>query len=203
MKLTIIQYIAGIFFSAAITNNILFTRFLGICPAAGVGRDPKAATFMGLIVMALMTVSAPVNLLLYRFFLAKETSILHIDLSYLSFVVFMLVIAALVQLIEMIAEKMMPDSAGTLGIYLPLAAVNCAILGASLFLLEADMHPALSPVYGLGCGAGWLLAAWIFSALEMRLASSDVPESLKGGGMTLIAAGIMAVAFMGFSGITL
>lgn len=203
MKLQLAAF-ALVFFSAAVTQNVLLTRFLGLCPFVGLSKSLRASFGMGIALTAVTAITAPINLLIHRHLLSQETSLFHADLAFLSLAAFMLVGAATVQVVEWVVERRFKALAGLFGAYLPLLTVNCAVLGASLFLIESEkaMTLAQSIVYGLGCGIGWLLVSTVMAGLEGRIAPNDVPGPLRGLGATLAVAGILALAFMGFSGIS-
>ena len=193
-------------------DNMIFAFFLGMCSYLAVSKTVKTAVGLGIAVTFVLVVTLPVNYLLQTKVLAED-GILGIDLSFLSFILFIAVIAAIVQLVEMIVERFSPSLYASLGIFLPLIAVNCAIMGASLFMQqritlgESDpkfiggITDALS--YALGSGIGWFLAIVGLAAIREKMAYSDVPAPLKGLGITFITVGLMAMAFMCFSGLNI
>ena len=193
-------------------DNMIFAFFLGMCSYLAVSKNVKTALGLGIAVTFVLVVTLPVNYLLQTKVLAAD-GILGIDLSFLSFILFIAVIAAIVQLVEMIVERFSPSLYASLGIFLPLIAVNCAIMGASLFMQQrinlgpsdpkyiGDIWDALS--YALGSGIGWLLAIVGLAAIREKMAYSDVPAPLKGLGITFITVGLMAIAFMCFSGLNI
>ena len=193
-------------------DNMIFAFFLGMCSYLAVSKNVKTALGLGIAVTFVLVVTLPVNYLLQTKVLAAD-GILGIDLSFLSFILFIAVIAAIVQLVEMIVERFSPSLYASLGIFLPLIAVNCAIMGASLFMQQrinlgpsdpkyiGDVWDALS--YALGSGIGWLLAIVGLAAIREKMAYSDVPAPLKGLGITFITVGLMAIAFMCFSGLNI
>ena len=193
-------------------DNMIFAFFLGMCSYLAVSKNVKTALGLGIAVTFVLVVTLPVNYLLQTKVLAAD-GILGIDLSFLSFILFIAVIAAIVQLVEMIVERFSPSLYASLGIFLPLIAVNCAIMGASLFMQQrinvgpsdpkyiGDIWDALS--YALGSGIGWLLAIVGLAAIREKMAYSDVPAPLKGLGITFITVGLMAMAFMCFSGLNI
>ena len=193
-------------------DNMIFAFFLGMCSYLAVSKNVKTAVGLGIAVTFVLVVTLPVNYLLQTKVLAAD-GILGIDLSFLSFILFIAVIAAITQLVEMIVERFSPSLYASLGIFLPLIAVNCAIMGASLFMQQrinlgpsdpkyiGDIWDALS--YALGSGIGWLLAIVGLAAIREKMAYSDVPAPLKGLGITFITVGLMAMAFMCFSGLNI
>jgi Na+-transporting NADH:ubiquinone oxidoreductase subunit E len=184
----------AIFFAAIFTNNILLTNYLGMCSFLAVSKEIKTAQGLGMAVIFVMAVTSALNWLAYRYIL------LPLDLTFLRYIVFIVIIAAFVQLIEMIIERVSEKLYNTLGIFLPLITVNCAILGASLFMIIRNYTFVSSFFYGLGSGIGWALAIIAMAGIREKMKKSRVPKGLAGAGMALIIAGIMALAFMGFSG---
>lgn len=186
--------LVAIIFSATFTNNILLTNYLGMCSFLGASREVKTALGLGSAVIFVMAVTSALNWLMYHFLLEP------LDLVYLRFIAFIIVIAAFVQIVEMIIERVSDRLHTALGIFLPLITVNCAILGVSLFMvIRAYSFPA-SFAYGLGSGIGWALAILAMAGIRRKMAHARVPKGLEGAGITLIIAGIMALAFMGFNG---
>jgi Na+-transporting NADH:ubiquinone oxidoreductase subunit E len=183
-----------VFFAAIFTNNILLTNYLGMCSFLAVSKEIKTAQGLGMAVIFVMTITSVLNWLAYYFVL------LPLNLTYLRFIVFIIIIAAFVQLLEMIIERVSERLYTSLGIFLPLITVNCAILGASLFLVIRKYTFVSSLFYGLGSGIGWALAIIAMAGIREKMKKSRVPKGLAGAGMALIIAGIMALAFMGFSG---
>ncbi|MCF0191393.1 MAG: NADH:ubiquinone reductase (Na(+)-transporting) subunit E [Marinilabiliaceae bacterium] len=193
-------------------DNMIFAFFLGMCSYLAVSKSVKTALGLGLAVTFVLVVTLPVNYLLQTKVLAAE-GILGIDLTFLSFILFIAVIAGIVQLVEMVVEKFAPSLYASLGIFLPLIAVNCAIMGASLFMqqrigLEPTDPKAITGigsaiVYALGSGIGWLLAIVALAAIREKMAYSNVPPALRGLGITFIVVGLMAMSFMCFSGLKL
>lgn len=184
----------AIFFAAIFTNNILLTNYLGMCSFLAVSREVKTSTGLGMAVVFVMTVTSVLNWLAYRYIL------LPLDLTYLRYIVFIVIIAAFVQLLEMIIERVSDTLYSALGIFLPLITVNCAILGVSLFMVIRKYTFVQSFFYGLGSGIGWALAIIAMAGIRQKMAKARIPKGLAGAGITLIIAGIMALAFMGFSG---
>ncbi|UCB44325.1 MAG: RnfABCDGE type electron transport complex subunit A [Spirochaetota bacterium] len=184
----------AIFFAAIFTNNILLTNYLGMCSFLAVSREVKTSQGLGMAVTFVLAVTSVLNWLAYRYIL------LPLDLVYLRYIVFIVIIAAFVQLLEMIIERVSDQLYSSLGIFLPLITVNCAILGVSLFMVIRNYTLINSFFYGLGSGIGWALAIISMAGIRQKMAKSRVPKGLAGAGITLIIAGLMALAFMGFSG---
>ncbi len=186
-----------IFFAAVFTDNILLTNYLGMCSFLAVSKEVKTATGLGTAVVFVMTCTTALNWLVNYYILVP------LDLVYLQFIVFIVIIAAFVQLIEMIIERVSETLYVNLGIFLPLITVNCAILGASLFMIIRNYSFIQSVAYGLGSGVGWLMAITAMSGIRQKMQKSrgKIPQGLEGAGITLVIAGIMALAFIGFSGI--
>jgi Na+-transporting NADH:ubiquinone oxidoreductase subunit E len=184
----------AIFFAAIFTNNILLTNYLGMCSFLAVSKEVQTAQGLGMAVTFVLAVTSVLNWLAYHYIL------LPLDLVYLRFIVFIIIIAAFVQLLEMIIERVSDQLYTSLGIFLPLITVNCAILGVSLFMIIRNYTLISSFFYGLGSGIGWMLAIIAMAGIRQKMAKSRVPRGLTGAGITLIIAGMMALAFMGFSG---
>lgn len=190
-------------------ENILLAFFLGMCSYLAVSKKVETAAGLGLAVTFVLTITAPVNWLVYRFLLKKGAlTWLHpaykdVDLSFLTFIAFIAVIAAMVQIAEIVIEKVSIKLYTALGIFLPLITVNCAILGTSLFMVERKYTLAQSTVFGFSSGVGWLLAIVALAAIREKLRYSNVPKPLRGLGITMIVTGLIAMAFMTFSGISL
>jgi Na+-transporting NADH:ubiquinone oxidoreductase subunit E len=191
----------SLFVKSIFVDNMIFAYFLGMCSYLAVSKNVKTALGLGIAVTFVLVVTLPVNYLLENYVLKADKIIEGVDLSFLSFILFIAVIAGIVQLVEMAVEKFSPSLYASLGIFLPLIAVNCAIMGASLFMQQrhfVDMGEAVS--YSLGSGVGWLLAIVGLAAIREKMAYSDVPAPLRGLGITFITVGLMAMAFMCFSG---
>ena len=194
----------SLFVKSIFVDNMIFAYFLGMCSFLAVSKNVKTAAGLGLAVIAVLLITLPVNYLLNTYVLAPDALIEGVDLSFLSFIVFIAVIAAIVQVVEMVVEKFSPELYSSLGIFLPLIAVNCAILGGSLFMQNKDFTSfGESAVYALGSGIGWFLAIVTLAAIREKMAYNNVPPALKGIGITFITVGLMAMAFMTFMGITL
>ncbi len=183
---------------------MIFAYFLGMCSYLAVSKNVKTASGLGVAVIFVLLVTLPINYLLNKYVLAPDALIKGVDLSFLSFIIFIAVIAAFTQLVEMIVEKFLPSLYSSLGIFLPLIAVNCAILGGSLFMQQKDFaNIGETAVYALGSGIGWYLAIVCLAAIREKLTYSNVPKPLKGTGITFITVGMMGLAFMIFMGIQL
>ena len=194
----------SLFVRSIFVDNMIFAYFLGMCSFLAVSKNVKTAAGLGLAVIAVLLITLPVNYLLNRYVLAPDALIDGVDLSFLSFIVFIAVIAAMVQIVEMVVEKFSPELYSSLGIFLPLIAVNCAILGGSLFMQQKDfLNIGEAVVYSLGSGIGWFLAIVSLAAIREKMAYSNVPAALKGLGITFITVGLMGIAFMTFMGVTL
>ncbi|MBH07748.1 MAG: NADH:ubiquinone reductase (Na(+)-transporting) subunit E [Flavobacteriales bacterium] len=205
------QELVNIFIKSIFIDNMVFAYFLGMCSYLGVSKTVSTSVGMGFAVIFVLGITVPINYLLENYVLREGAlslllgdSFKDIDLSFLSFIMFIAVIASMVQLVEMIIEKFSPALYGSLGIFLPLIAVNCAILGASLFMQEKDFSNITeATVYGLGSGVGWFLAIVAIAAIREKIRYSNIPPALRGLGITYIITGLMGIAFMSFMGIKL
>lgn len=188
-------------------NNILLAMFLGMCSFLGCAKNIKTASGLGIAVIFVLTITTPVNWAINNFFLQPGAlswlGFPDVDLSFLVFIVFIAVIASQVQLVEMLMEKFTPGLYSSLGIFLPLIAVNCAILGTSLFMNERQYDFSESLVFGFSSGIGWYLAIVTFSAVLQKLKYADLPKGLDGFAINMITTGLIAMAFMAFAGIKL
>ena len=198
----------NLFIRSIFIDNMVFAFFFGMCSYIAVSKSVKTALGLGLAVTFVQTMTVPLNYLLNEYVLAPNALVEGVDLSFLTFIVFIAVIAAFVQLVEMIVEKFSPSLYNQLGIFLPLIAVNCAIMGGSLFMQQMVgageiRNVGESVVYGLGSGLGWWLAIVMMAAIRERLTYSHIPAPLKGPGIAFIITGLMGIAFMIFSGIQL
>lgn len=194
----------SLFVKSIFVDNMIFAYFLGMCSYLAVSKNVKTASGLGVAVIFVLLITLPINYLLNKYVLAPDAIIKGVDLSFLSFIIFIAVIAAIVQILEMVVEKFSPSLYSALGIFLPLIAVNCAIMGASLFMQQRDFaNVGEATVYALGSGIGWFLAIVTLAALREKLAYSKVPPALKGTGITFITVGLMAIAFMTFSGLSI
>ena len=200
----------SLFVKSIFVDNMIFAYFLGMCSYLAVSKNVKTANGLGIAVIGVLLITLPVNYLLNTYFLKPgamswiSPALADVDLSFLSFIIFIAVIAAITQLVEMIVEKFLPSLYSSLGIYLPLIAVNCAILGGSLFMQQRDfVNVGESAVYALGSGIGWYLAIVALAAIREKMSYSNIPAGLKGIGITFITVGLMGIAFMIFMGISL
>ena len=202
--------LVNLFVRSIFIENMIFAYFLGMCSYLAVSKTVKTAVGLGAAVIFVLVVTVPINFLLDNYLLKPGAlswlgaEYADIDLSFLSFIMFIAVIASMVQLVEMIVEKFAPALYGALGIFLPLIAVNCAILGGSLFMQQKNFTGMSEAVtYGVGSGIGWFLAILAIAAIREKIAYSNVPAPLKGLGITFIITGLMALGFMSFMGIKL
>jgi len=184
----------AIFFAAIFTNNILLTNYLGMCSFLAISKEIKTSVGLGIAVTFVMACTSLLNWLVYHYIL------IPLGLDYLRFIVFIIVIAAFVQLVEMIIERVSETLYAALGIYLPLITVNCAILGAVLFMIIREYSMFTGFMYGLGSGIGWFLAILAMSGIRQKLKNARIPRGLEGAGIALIITGMMALAFIGFTG---
>ena len=198
----------NLFIRSIFVDNMIFAYFLGMCSYLAVSKNVKTAFGLGIAVTFMLVVTLPINYALEMYFLRPgalawlSEEVADVDLSFLSLILFIAVIASLTQLVEMAVEKFSPSLYASLGIFLPLIAVNCAILGSSLFMQQKDFGSVwTATVYGAGSGIGWLLAIVGIAAIRERLSYSNVPAPLKGIGITFIITGLMGIAFMSFLGI--
>jgi Na+-transporting NADH:ubiquinone oxidoreductase subunit E len=204
------ENLVNIFVKSIFIDNMIFAYFLGMCSYLAVSKTVKTSVGLGLAVIFVLGITVPVDYLLHNYVLREGAlqwlgeEFKTVDLSFLSFIMFIAVIASMVQLVEMIVEKFAPSLYSSLGIFLPLIAVNCAILGGSLFMQERDYNSiAEATSFGLGSGVGWFLAIIGIAAIREKIRYSDVPAPLRGLGITFIITGLMGLAFMSFMGITL
>ena len=198
----------NLFISSIFIDNMVFAFFFGMCSYIAVSKSVKTALGLGLAVTFVQTMTVPLNYLLNEYVLAPNALVEGVDLSFLSFIIFIAVIAAFVQLVEMVVEKFSPTLYNQLGIFLPLIAVNCAIMGGSLFMQQMGGAGEInnfgqSVVYGLGSGIGWWIAIVMMAAIRERCTYSNIPAALKGPGIAFIITGLLGIAFMIFSGIQL
>lgn len=204
------EHLFSLFVRSIFVDNMIFAFFLGMCSYLAVSKSVKTAFGLGVAVTFVLLVTVPVDWLLQTRVLSED-GILGMDLSYLSFILFIAIIAGMVQLVEMVVERFSPSLYAALGIFLPLIAVNCAIMGASLFMQQRiNLDPANTQYIGgvadclafaLGSGIGWMLAIVALAAIREKMAYTDVPKDLRGLGITFITVGLMAMAFMCFSGL--
>jgi len=204
------EELGSLFVKSIFIENMIFAYFLGMCSYLAVSKTVKTAVGLGIAVIFVLLVTIPINYFLDTYILRPGALVwlgseyADIDLSFLSFIMFIAVIASMVQLVEMIVERFAPALYSALGIFLPLIAVNCSILGGSLFMQQKNFSNVTeSIIYGLGSGIGWFLAILAIASIREKITYSNVPQSLKGLGITFIITGLMAIAFMSFSGIKL
>ncbi len=199
----------NIILRAIFIDNMIFALFLGMCSFLAVSKKVSTAIGLGAAVIFVLTITVPINWLLQEFVLKEGAlswmgaSFADVDLTFLQFIMFIAVIASMVQLVEMVIEKFSPALYGTLGIFLPLIAVNCSILGGSLFMVQRDYSIIDATAYGFGSGVGWFLAIVALAAVREKLKYSNVPDGLKGLGITMLITGLMGIAFKIFIGISL
>lgn len=184
----------------AIVNNVVLSQFLGICPFLGVSKKTETAAGMGGAVIFVTTIAAIVTNLIYKFILAKDAIIEGLDLSYLKTIVFILVIASLVQFVEMFLKKSMPSLYQALGVFLPLITTNCAVLGVALNAVTNSYNLLETIVYALATGVGFFIAIVLMAGIREKIEYNDIPKPFQGTASVLLAATLMAIAFMGFSG---
>ena len=200
----------NLFIKSIFIDNMIFAYFLGMCSFLAVSKNVKTAFGLGIAVTFMLVVTLPINYLLNKYVLQEgalqwlSPQLAGVDLSFLGLILFIAVIASATQLVEMAVEKFSPSLYASLGIFLPLIAVNCAILGTSLFMQQRDFGSAgTAMIYGAGSGIGWLLAIVGIAAIREKLAYSDIPKPLRGVGIAFIITGLMGIAFMSFLGIKL
>lgn len=196
------------FFRAVFIDNMVFAYYLGMCSFFAISKNVKTSMGLGLTVVFILAITVPINYLLEKYVLTEgalvwlDESFATTDLSFLSLIIFITVIASFVQLAEMVIERFLPSLYASLGIFLPLLAVNCAILGGSLFMQQrAFPNVATATVYGLGCGVGWLLAILGMAAISEKITYSNIPKPLRGLGIAFVITGLMGLGFMCFSGL--
>jgi Na+-transporting NADH:ubiquinone oxidoreductase subunit E len=203
------ENLASLFVKAIFVENAIFTFFLGMCSFLAVSKKLKTAFGLGLAVVFVMVLTTPLNYVILKYMLTAgaltwiHPSLADVDLTFLSFILFISTIAGAVQLVEMAIEKFAPALYSALGIFLPLITVNCSILGASLFMQEREYNLAETTVFSLGTGIGFFLAIVLLAAIRERLQYSKIPPALQGLGIAMIVTGLMAMAFLSFSGIKL
>jgi Na+-transporting NADH:ubiquinone oxidoreductase subunit E len=197
----------SLFIRSVFVENMALSFFLGMCTFLAVSKQVSTALGLGIAVVVVQTITVPVNNLLYQFLLKDGAlawaGLPDVDLSFLGLISYIGVIAAIVQILEMTLDKYFPALYHALGIFLPLITVNCAILGGTLFMVERDYNFTESTVFGFGSGVGWALAIVAMAGIREKLKYADVPEGLRGLGITFITAGLMALGFMSFSGVQL
>lgn len=198
----------NIFIKSVFIDNMIFAYFLGMCSYLAVSKTVKTSFGLGMAVTFVLLITVPINFLVNKYLLSDgalawiSPQFAHVNLSFLSFIIFIAIIASIVQILEMVVEKFSPALYSALGIFLPLIAVNCAILGCSLFMQERGMNNvAEATVFGLGSGLGWLLAIVGIAAIREKIRYSNIPKALQGIGISFIITGLMGIAFMAFLGI--
>jgi Na+-transporting NADH:ubiquinone oxidoreductase subunit E len=201
------EYYLSLFVRAVFIDNMALTFFLGMCTFIAISKKISTAVGLGIAVVVVLGITVPVNNLIYQHLLREGAlswaGYPGVDLSFLGYLSYIGVIAALVQILEMFLDKYVPALYNALGVFLPLITVNCAILGASLFMVERDYTFSESAVFGLGAGVGWMLAITALAGVREKLKYSDVPEGLRGLGITFISVGLISLCFMSFGGIDL
>jgi Na+-transporting NADH:ubiquinone oxidoreductase subunit E len=201
------EHYLSLFVKAVFVENMALAFFLGMCTFLAISKKIQTSLGLGIAVIVVLTITVPVNNLIYTYLL-KEGALAwagypEVDLSFLGLISYIGVIAAIVQILEMFLDKYVPALYNALGVFLPLITVNCAIMGASLFMVERDYNLAESTVYGLGAGVGWALAITALAGIREKLKYSDVPKGLEGLGITFMTVGLMSLGFMSFSGVSL
>ncbi len=201
------ENLISLFVNSVFVGNILLAYFLGMCSFLAVSNNLRTSVGLGVAVVFVLAITTPVNWLIYRYLLAPGAlswaGLPDINLSFLRLILFIAVIAGMVQVVEMVIDRFSQALYNALGVFLPLITVNCAILGASLFMVERDYGFAETVVYGIGSGMGWALAITAMATIKVKLRYADIPEGLQGIGINMIITGLMAMSFMLFSGITL
>jgi Na+-transporting NADH:ubiquinone oxidoreductase subunit E len=202
-----IEYYLSLFVRAVFIENMALVFFLGMCTFIAISKKIETSMGLGIAVVVVLTITVPVNNLLYQYLLADGAlawaGLPDVDLSFLGFLSYIGVIAAIVQTLEMFLDKYVPALYNALGVFLPLITVNCAILGASIFMVNRDYNFAESVVYGFGSGLGWAIAIVVLAGIREKLKYSDIPQGLRGLGITFITVGLMSLGFMSFGGISL
>jgi Na+-transporting NADH:ubiquinone oxidoreductase subunit E len=201
------EYYLSLFIKAVFIENMALAFFLGMCTFIAISKKIETAFGLGIAVVVVQSITVPVNNLIYGYLL-KDGALVwaglpNVDLSFLGFLSYIGVIAAIVQILEMFLDKFVPALYNALGVFLPLITVNCAILGGSLFMVNRDYNFAESVTYGIGSGVGWALAIVMLAGIREKMKYSDVPEGLRGLGITFITVGLMSLGFMSFAGISL
>ncbi len=203
------EHYLSLFVRAIFIDNMALSFFLGMCTFLAISKKVEAAFGLGIAVVVVLGITVPVNNLLYNYLLADgalvwlSPSLANVDLSFLGLITYIGVIAAMVQILEMTLDKYVPALYNALGVFLPLITVNCAIMGAVLFMVERDYDLAESAVFGIGSGVGWALAITALAGIREKMKYSDVPDGLRGLGITFITVGLMSLGFMSFGGIDL
>ncbi|MGL4757103.1 MAG: NADH:ubiquinone reductase (Na(+)-transporting) subunit E [Aeromonadaceae bacterium] len=197
------EHYLSLFIKSIFIENLALSFFLGMCTFLAVSKKVKTALGLGIAVVVVQVIAVPANQLVYSHVLKENALVQGVDLSFLGFITYIGVIAALVQILEMFLDRYVPALYSALGIFLPLITVNCAIFGGVSFMVQREYNFSESVVYGLGSGISWALAIVLMAAIREKMKYSDVPPGLRGLGITFITAGLMALGFMSFSGISL
>jgi Na+-transporting NADH:ubiquinone oxidoreductase subunit E len=201
------EQLLGLFVRSIFIENMALAFFLGMCSFMAMSKKINAAIGLGIAVIVVQTLTVPANNLILTYLLKEDAlawaGVTGVDLTFLSFISFIGVIAAIVQIMEIVMDKYMPALYNALGVFLPLITVNCVIMAGSLFMVERDYHFVESVVYGVGSGAGWAIAIVVLASIKEKMKYSDVPEGLRGLGITFITVGLMSLGFMSFGGISL
>jgi Na+-transporting NADH:ubiquinone oxidoreductase subunit E len=201
------EHFLSLFVRSVFIENMALAFFLGMCSFLALSKKINAAMGLGIAVIVVQTITVPANNLILNYLLKEDAlawlGITGVDLTFLTFISFIGVIAAIVQIMEMVMDKYLPALYNALGVFLPLITVNCVIMGGSLFMMERDYRFDESVIYGFGSGAGWALAILLLAGIRERMKYSDVPEGLRGLGITFITVGLMSLGFMSFGGISL
>lgn len=201
------EFYLSLFVRAVFIENMALVFFLGMCTFIAISKKIETAAGLGIAVVVVLAITVPVNNLIYHYLLADGAlawaGLPNVDLSFLGFLSYIGVIAAMVQILEMFLDKYLPTLYNALGVFLPLITVNCAILGASLFMVNRDYTLGESVVYGIGSGVGWAIAIVVLAGIREKMKYSDVPEGLRGLGITFVTVGLMSLGFMSFGGISL
>lgn len=196
-----INYFIELFLRSAFVDNLALAYFLGMCTFLAVSKNVKTALMLGVAVIVVQVITVPANNLIYNYILKEGASVASADLTFLGLICYIGVIAAMVQILEMFLDKFIPALHASLGIFLPLITVNCAILGGTLFMVERDYNLAESTVFALGGGFGWAAAIVGLAGIREKLKYSDIPHGLRGLGITFVIVGLMALGFQAFLGI--
>lgn len=201
------EYYISLFVKAIFVENMALAYFLGMCTFLAISKKIQTALGLGIAVVVVLTITVPVNSAIYNYVLKDGAlawaGLPDVDLSFLGLLSYIGVIAAMVQILEMFLDKYVPALYNALGVFLPLITVNCAIMGASLFMVQREYGIAESTVYGFGAGVGWALAITALAGIREKLKYSDVPEGLRGLGITFMTVGLMSLGFLSFSGVSL
>lgn len=201
------EHLLGLFVRSVFIENMALAFFLGMCSFMAMSKKINAAIGLGIAVIVVQTLTVPANNLILTYLLKEDAlawaGVTGVDLTFLSFISFIGVIAAIVQIMEIVMDKYMPALYNALGVFLPLITVNCVIMAGSLFMVERDYHFTESVIYGLGSGVGWAIAIVVLASIKDKMKYSDVPEGLRGLGITFITVGLMSLGFMSFGGISL